>query len=98
MKKSEQRREPRHQGKLPVKFESGEGITLDFSGSGIFFETDHSFSPGQSIEFTIVMKYFDPEHPVRVKCRGEIVRVEESGQNISVAAAIDSYTFEQLQK
>ena len=96
MKKSEQRSEPRHKGKLPVKFESGKGITRDFSGSGIFFETDRAFSPGQPIEFSIVLEHIDPERPVRLKCRGEIIRIEESGQKIGVAAAINSYTFEDL--
>ena len=94
MKGSEQRQEPRHQGKLPVELESGKGITRDFSGSGVFFETDRSFSPGQPIEFSIVLEHIDPDRPVRLKCRGEIIRVEESGQKIGVAAAINSYTFE----
>ena len=98
MKKPEQCREPRHQGKLPVQLESGKGITRDFSGSGVFFETDRSFSPGQPIEFTLVMEHIDPQRPVRLKCRGEIIRVEESGQKIGVAAVINSYTFEELQK
>ena len=98
MKESEERREPRHRGKLPVELESGKGITRDFSGSGVFFETDRSFSPGQSIEFTLVLEHIDPERPVRLKCRGEIIRVEESGQKIGVAAAMSSYTFEEFQQ
>jgi hypothetical protein len=96
LKGSELRREPRHQGKLPVELESGKGVTRDFSGSGVFFETDRSFSPGQLIEFSLVLEHIDPDRPVRLKCRGEIVRVEESGQKIGVAAAINSYTFEEL--
>jgi len=98
MKKSEQRREPRHLGKLPVELESGGGMTRDFNGSGVFFETDRPFSIGQPVEFTFVLKYFDPEHPVRMKCHGEIVRVEECGQKLGVAATIDSYTFEELKQ
>ena len=94
MKKPEQRREPRHRGKLLVQFESGIGITRDFSGSGVFFETDRSFSPGQPIEFILVLENLNPARPVRMKCRGKIIRVEESGQKIGVAAAINSYTFE----
>jgi hypothetical protein len=93
VKISEQRREPRHTGRLPVELESGKGLTRDFSGSGIFFETEKSFSLGQSIEFTLVLEYIDPGHPVRLKCRGKIVRVEEKGQKIGVAASIQSYTF-----
>jgi hypothetical protein len=44
------------------------------------------------------MEHIDPERPVRLKCRGKIVRVEESGQKIGVAAAISSYTFEEFQQ
>jgi len=93
---SEKRRATRHQGKLPVKLKDAKGVTRDFSSSGIFFETDRSFSLGQPIEFTIVLEYADPAGPIRMKCRGEIVRVEESGQKIGVAATIDSYSFEEL--
>ncbi|MFH1843871.1 MAG: PilZ domain-containing protein, partial [bacterium] len=69
-------------------------ITRDFSSSGIFFETDKSFTPGQAIEFTMVLEHVDPQGPVRLKCIGEIIRVEEIGQKIGVAATIKSYSFE----
>jgi hypothetical protein len=98
VKKPEQRRDKRHQGKLPVHLESGNGITRDFSVSGVFFETDRSFSPGQKIEFTLVLEHIDPERPVHLKCSGEILRVEENGQKIGVAVAINSYTFEELKQ
>src|SRR4030042_2288780 len=91
---SEKRRAPRHQGKLPVKLKGAKGITRDFSSSGIFFETDKSFTPGQAIEFTITLEYADPAGPIRMKRLGEIVRVEESGQKIGVAATIVSNSFE----
>jgi len=94
VKKLEQRRELRNKGKLPVELGSGKGVTRDFSSSGIYFETDRSFSPGQAIEFTIVLRHIDPNSPVRLKCQGEIVRVEEDGSIMGVAAAIDSYTLE----
>jgi hypothetical protein len=92
---SEKRRVPRQQVKLPVNLEGAKGITRDFSSSGIFFETDKSFTPGQPVEFTIVLEYIDLKGPIRMKCRGEIVRVEKSGQKIGVAAAINSYSFEE---
>jgi hypothetical protein len=98
VKKPEQRRESRYHGRLPVRLESGEATTRDFSGSGVFFETDRSFSPGQQIEFTIVLEHIDPERPVHLKCSGEILRVEENGQKIGVAVAINSYTFEELKQ
>jgi hypothetical protein len=94
---SEKRRVPRQQVKLPVELEGAKGITRDFSSSGIFFETDKSFTPGQPVKFTIVLEYVDLKGPIRMKCRGEILRVEKSGQKIGVAATINSYSFEELQ-
>ena len=95
VKKSEKKdRATRHRGATPIELKDGKGITRDFSSTGIFFETDKSFTQGQPIEFTIVLENVDPDRPVRVKCRGEIVRVEESGQKIGVAATICSYRFE----
>jgi hypothetical protein len=93
MKKSEKRSAPRYQGKLPVKLKGAKGITRDFSSTGIFFETNQSFSLGQPIEFAIELQYAHFEGPFQVKCKGQIVRVEESGEKIGVAATIDSYSF-----
>jgi PilZ domain len=96
LKKSVKHRAHRHWGATPVELKGGKGITRNFSSTGIFFETDKSFAQGQPIDFTIVLENVDPVRPVRVKCRGEIVRVEESGQKIGVAVSISSYNFERL--
>jgi hypothetical protein len=89
---SEKRRQTRFKGNLAVEFEGGTGIARDFSGSGIFFETDCSFIAKQPMEFTLLLRNMDPEHLVRVKCKGESVRVEQCDQKTGVAATIDSYT------
>ena len=97
VKESENKRTvPRHKGKIPVKIKGAKAINRDFSSTGIFFETDRSFSLGQSIEFSIVLKYADPEGPIKLKCKGEIVTVEESGEKIGVATTMDSVTFEAI--
>ena len=96
MKESDKRRATRHQGALPVELEGGKGITRNFSSSGIFFETDQPLTAGQPIEFSIMLEHVDPAHPVRLKCQGSIVRVEESGQKIGVATSITSYSFEEF--
>ena len=96
VKKIEKHRAPRHLGATPVELKNGKGITRDFSSTGIFFETDKSFTPGQPIDFTIVLENVDPDRPVRVNCQGEIVRVEESGKKIGVAVSISSYNFARL--
>ena len=98
MTKYEQRREPRYQGKLPVQFESGKGITKNFSGSSVFFETDRSFSTGQTIEFTLTLEYIDPERPVYLNCQGEIVRTNNSGQKIGVAVSINSFRIKEFKE
>jgi hypothetical protein len=97
MEKKEKPRAPRYKGKLPVEFESGKGFTRDFSASGIFFETDRSFSLGQPIEFTLFLEHIDAAGPIRMKCLGEIVRVEGNGNKIGVAATINSYSFEPIE-
>ena len=94
MKDCENRRTIRHRGAFPVKLESAHGVTRDFSSSGIFFETDQSFAPGHTIEFTIVLEYVDPQRPVHLKCRGQIVRVEKKDHKLGIAAKIKSYVFE----
>ena len=93
---SDQRRATRHKGKLPVQLANGQGITRDFNTSGVYFETNQSLSAGQPIEFSIFLRHVNPKCPVRLKCVGEIVRVDENGPKIGVAASITSYTFEEL--
>jgi len=94
VKESEKKRATRHRDATPVELKDGKGITRDFSSTGIFFETERSFTQGQPIDFTIVLENVDPERPVRVKCRGKIARIEETGPKIGVAVAISSYRFE----
>jgi hypothetical protein len=96
LRKYEKPRAHRHLGITPIELKDGKGITRNFSSTGIFFETDKSFTQGRPITFTIVLENVNPDRPVRVKCRGKIVRVEESGQKIGVAVAISSYNFEKL--
>ena len=96
VKDSENRRTIRRKGAFPVELENGKGISRNFSSSGIFFETDKSFTPGQAIEFTVVLEYVDPSRPVHLRCSGSIVRVEHKGQKMGIAATISSYTFEKL--
>ena len=93
---SEQRRSDRHVGELPVEFGGGKGITRDYSGSGVFFETDKNFSPGQMIDFSIMLKDINPDLPRYLRCSGEIVRVDDNGQKIGVAATIKTYSFTEL--
>jgi hypothetical protein len=61
-------------------------VTRDFSTEGVYFETDQAFSAGQAIMFSILM-----EHScIRLRCHGEVLRVERIGEKRGVAVAIHS--------
>ena len=94
VEEAKKKRATRHRDAAPVELKDGRGITRDFSRTGIFFETEKSFTPGQPIDFTIILENVDPERPVRVKCRGNIARIDETGPKIGVAVEISSYRFE----
>ena len=92
----ERRKSTRFQGELPVEFEKGIGVTRDFSALGVFFETDQSFFPADPLEFFLNLEHSDLGPQTRVRCRGEVVRVEPMGERMGVAVAISSYGFESL--
>ncbi len=93
----ERRKATRFRGKLPVELEQGTGLTRDFSALGVFFETDQSLTVGESIKFVIPLDYSDWGHPFRIRCQGEVLRVEPGGEKVGVAVAIHSYSFEEVQ-
>ena len=90
----ERRRSQRFQIALPVEFPGGTGITRDLSICGMYFETDRIFVPGEIIEFTLVLEYLDLGQPVRLQCRGRVVRVERHNRICGVAVAIMAYRFD----
>jgi hypothetical protein len=90
----ERRQATRFRGALPVEWEKGAGITRDFSASGIFFETDQFFSSGEAVEIALKLEHFYPGNSLRVRCRGEVVRVERGTEKTGVAMVINSYRFE----
>jgi hypothetical protein len=92
----ERRKSTRFQIKLSVEFDKGTGVTRDFSGSGVYFETDQSFSPSDPLEFFMNLKHSDLGSQTRVRCRGQVVRVEPLGERMGIAVAINSYGFENL--
>ena len=94
----ERRKDPRFQGRLDVELETGKGATRDFSTSGIYFEVDRSFSPAEPIEFSMNLEHTELGPQARVRCHGEVVRVEPMGEKMGVAVAISSFGFERLQE
>jgi hypothetical protein len=76
---------------VPVKFEKGTGVTRDFSTSGVYFETDQSFSTGEPFDFFMNLEHTDLGPHGGIRCRGEVVRVEPMREMTGVAVAISSF-------
>ncbi len=79
---------------LPVELESGKGITQDVSTSGVLFETEISHAPGSPISLSLLLEHVDPSGPLRVHCRGKVVRVRRFGGKLHVAVALEAYRLE----
>ncbi len=88
---SDRRRARRFRVELRVEWDHGTGITRDVSVGGVFFVTQQLCSPGDCIECTLVFEHLDPDHPVRLHCRGQVVRVEPDDGHMGVAVAITAY-------
>lgn len=88
MEGHERRRARRIPVGLKVEFDSGYGLSRDVSGLGLYFETASSgFHKGDQISFAMVI----PE-AVNVDCKGEVVRVDELGEELfGVACTIESF-------
>ena len=83
----ESRSEERVRAALPVQVGDRVcGITRDVSASGIFFETDDTFTAGGSISFAIDIDA--PGGRMVMSCRGEVVRVEQRDRRVGVAVRI----------
>jgi hypothetical protein len=80
---------------LPVELPDGEGVTRDLSVCGVFLETEGVFALGEVIQFALVLRYVDPKRPVRLRCRGQVVRVEPRGTGIGLALAITEYRIDE---
>jgi hypothetical protein len=74
-----------------VEWEGGTGITRDVSVGGVYFVTQQTFSLGAPLECTLLFEHLDPGQPVRLHCRGQVVRVESVDGKTGVAVAITAY-------
>ena len=83
---------PRFPVDLPVEFDGGVGVTRDLGASGVFFTCERGLTPGSRIDFTIVLDGLNQNRPLRLRCSGEVVRVETSGSTVGIAAKIEEYT------
>lgn len=80
------RKEERVEAELPVSLGSARGTTRDISATGVFFETDTAYAMGSEISFSVELNA--PGGKMMLKCQGRIVRVENRGGKIGMAAKI----------
>lgn len=86
------RQHRRYQVSLRVELPEGGGVTRNVSEGGVLFETTVPMSPGQEITFSLVFGEVEPEYAYRLRCRGEVVRVEPAGGAIHVAVKLHAYS------
>ena len=92
----ERRQAFRYPIRLRAELEQGSGMTRDISTSGVFVETDHAFSIGNSIRLTLVLEPTFHGVPTHLHCQGKIVRVQQDEGKQGVGIAFTSYWFEPL--
>lgn len=87
---------------LPVRMNKGSGSaideligeTRDVSSRGAFVQTESSFVEGAAVEFMMTLpSEITLADPIRVRCQGKILRVEQTADNPGIAVAIEKYDF-----
>jgi len=83
----EKRREERIRLEVPVMLANGMGISRDISGSAIYFVTEQFLPSGSPVNFSVRLDHACPGKPLRLDCRGQVLRVEASGEKFGIAAS-----------
>jgi PilZ domain len=68
-----------------------EGKTSNISGNGLFMAIPRRLRPGARIAFTIMLPAEIAKIPIKLICRGRVVRQHKSNSLKGVAAIIDDY-------
>jgi hypothetical protein len=77
----------RVEAEVPVHLAGGgEATTRDLSPGGVYFVTEKEMVRGNSIRFTV--EFENPGGTLYLDCVGEIVRIEEAGGKVGIAAKI----------
>lgn len=68
-----------------------EGKTSNISGNGLFMAIPKRLRPGSRIAFTVMLPAEIAKIPIKLICRGRVVRQHRSNDLQGVAAIIDDY-------
>jgi hypothetical protein len=77
-----------------VELNDDTGVTRELSVCWVFFVTNRLFSAGEPVELTLVFEYVEPNHPIRLRCRGQVVHAEQRDGVMGVTVAMEAYRFE----
>jgi hypothetical protein len=70
------------------------GRTRDVSSRGVFLYLDSEITTGLPIEFVMTLPAeITLSDPIRVRCTGNILRIDKSEKEQGVAIAIEKYDF-----
>ena len=85
----ERRRAQRYRLAVPVRLQNGStGITRDISTSGIFFETEHGHTIGDTVQLSVQLG------EASIQCEGRVVRLEQLEGKFGIAVDLTSYRFD----
>ena len=90
---SEKRASQRIQVEVPLYIGQEKAVTRDVSWAGIFFLTDQAFVQGGSLNFSLDLSYALPGKPIKLDCRGEVIRIEQLGDKFGIAAKINDFQY-----
>lgn len=90
----EKRKAERFRGEIPIELPQGRGVTRDCSTDGVYFVTDQAFSVGETIEFVMRLDHSGVGYPLRLRCLGEVKRVEKKSMKTGVAVAFSMCGYE----
>jgi hypothetical protein len=88
----ERRCEPRYPVAVEIKVDNGSGMTANFSGTGVYFETRERLSADD--EITIVFPFHHAVPGARASCSARVLRVDQRSDGIGVAASYEAISFE----
>jgi hypothetical protein len=90
---SEKRASQRIHVEVPVYIGQEKAVTRDVSWTGIYFLADQPFDQGGEVSFSLDLSYALPGKPIKLDCRGEVLRIEPFGDKFGVAAKINDFQY-----
>jgi hypothetical protein len=98
---TDQRKAKRFEMKLPLELHRAGSESLqeacetrNLSSGGVLFHTGLPIEVGDLIEYYITLPPNSAaEEPVRLRCRGKVLRRERAGDQAHVAASLERYEF-----